>query len=170
MRKRWLGYVGTLLIVVGVVLVLNSFSGITGFVVLEDFGREVSGILGFVLVLGGVGMLMARAHHDRYHSRIAARVYEMLARHDAYGHHTENASVLEGSVAKKFDRRDVDNVVRSEIAAGRLVLDKSTTAVSISTSPEKLVEIEDLYGRLINPAVLERVDQLRHGHLPAGVR
>jgi len=54
MKKRGLQILGVLLIIVGGVLILNSFSGITGFVVFGETGQKVGGAVGALLVLGGV--------------------------------------------------------------------------------------------------------------------
>ena len=50
---------GAILILTGIVLILNSFSGITGFVVAESLGKSVSSILGLVFVIGGVLVFMS---------------------------------------------------------------------------------------------------------------
>jgi putative component of toxin-antitoxin plasmid stabilization module len=42
------------LIFIGAVLILNSLSGITGFVIAEAIGTGISGIIGLALVIGGV--------------------------------------------------------------------------------------------------------------------
>lgn len=75
MKKRWFKSIGILLIVVGGVLILNSFSGITGLVVLEDVGRDVSGILGVVLVLAGLAVFVIA---DVKHRRVLREIDESL--------------------------------------------------------------------------------------------
>lgn len=52
MEKRKI--IGTTLILIGFLFILNSFPGITGFAVAESVGNGVSGILGLVFVVGGV--------------------------------------------------------------------------------------------------------------------
>ena len=51
MEKRKI--LGAILILIGFVLILNSFSGMTGFAVADSIGKGVSSILGFVFVIGG---------------------------------------------------------------------------------------------------------------------
>jgi|GEM_PF-5444994 hypothetical protein len=50
---------GCFLIVIGVVLILESFVGITGFVVGGVGGVDFVSVLGFVFVVGGVGLMVA---------------------------------------------------------------------------------------------------------------
>lgn len=50
--------IGIILIIVGFVFVLNSFSGITGFVIAESVGKGISGVLGLVLIIGGALIFM----------------------------------------------------------------------------------------------------------------
>ncbi len=54
MKLHTFKILGIILFLVGCIFILNSFSGITGFVVAESVGKGVSGILGLVLVIGGV--------------------------------------------------------------------------------------------------------------------
>jgi|SRR3989338_2747055 len=172
MKKGFYSVLGILLVVAGAVLLLNSFSGLTGFVVLEDVNKNVSGVLGIVLVLGGIGVLMARAHHNRFYSEIAARIYDGLGTRNAYGHKTEQISVTESRIAAHgpFRKGDVENVISKEIESGRLVLDKSRQAVSISTNPERIEEIVDNYGGMMKDTVVDRLKELEERRLPAGVR
>ena len=58
MQKKKIISLGS--IVIGIIILLNSFSGITGFIVLEDVGKTASSILGIVLVISGILLLMAR--------------------------------------------------------------------------------------------------------------
>ena len=50
MKKRLLGGI---FILIGAVLILNSLSGITGFVVIEDVKSNTGGIFGIVLLIAG---------------------------------------------------------------------------------------------------------------------
>jgi hypothetical protein len=58
MKIRYHKIAGAILFLIGIVLIFNSFSGITGFVVLENIGKGVSSIFGLVFVLGGLALLM----------------------------------------------------------------------------------------------------------------
>lgn len=46
-------------ILIGIFFILNSFSGMTGFVIAESVGKGISGILGLVLIIGGVLVFMS---------------------------------------------------------------------------------------------------------------
>ncbi len=46
--------IGSILAFIGIVLILNSFSGITGFVIIENINKNVSGIFGFAFFVAGV--------------------------------------------------------------------------------------------------------------------
>ena len=58
--------IGGLCFLFGAVFLMNSFSGITGFVVLENAKADVSSILGIALVIGGLLMFMAGKSRDKY--------------------------------------------------------------------------------------------------------
>ncbi len=122
MTSKFWKYFGIFFIILGAVLLFNSFSGITGFVVFEDVKKEVSGILGAVFVIAGIGILTSRTHHVRFHDEIAARLYEILGTRNAYGHKTEEISVMESRIAAhgSFDKREVKNVIKREIESGKL--------------------------------------------------
>lgn len=54
MKERVIKSIWILLIVVGVLLLLNSFSGITGFVVSENLQGGLSIVWGLVFIVGGI--------------------------------------------------------------------------------------------------------------------
>lgn len=172
MRKDFWRYFGFLLMVVGIVLLFNSFSGITGLVIFENIKKEAGGILGVVFVIGGIGILMSRARYSRAYNEIAARVYESLGTRNAYGHKTEQISVTESRIAahSPFDKREVHSIIKREIDSGRLVLDKSGNAISISTNPQRLEEIIKYCGPKMKDTVVDRLRDLESGRLPLGVR
>lgn len=171
-KNKGLEFFGFLLVALGTFLLLNSFSGITGLAVVEEIGRTVSSVFGAILFIAGVGILMARAHHNLHYGFVAARVYESLGNRNSYGHKTEQISVVESRIAAHYnlDKRTVGNVIEEEIGSGRLVLDKSGRAVSISTRPEKLSEVVERFGSRIKDTVVERLNELKGRRLPAGVR
>ena len=59
MKKRVVRIIGFVFLVFGIILLLNSFSGITGYVIFKDVGKGVGSILGLVFVIGGLVLLMA---------------------------------------------------------------------------------------------------------------
>ncbi|MBU0760295.1 MAG: hypothetical protein KJ600_03980 [Nanoarchaeota archaeon] len=61
MKKRFVKILGILLIVIGIVVLLDTFTGITGLVVLEDIGRTAGSVIGIVFVLVGVLVFMSGA-------------------------------------------------------------------------------------------------------------
>lgn len=56
--------IGALMFFIGTILILNSFSGITGFVVAESIGKGISSILGFALIVGGI-LFMAEGREEK---------------------------------------------------------------------------------------------------------
>lgn len=58
MEKRRLKILGAISILIGTFFVLNASSGITGFAIANSVGKNVSGILGLMLVVGGVILFM----------------------------------------------------------------------------------------------------------------
>lgn len=69
---------GLTLITTGILIVLSSFSGITGFAVFEGVGKNVGSIVGIVLVVVG-GILMLVSHfHIVSHTYYMRRVNELI--------------------------------------------------------------------------------------------
>ena len=65
MQKR--GYLGICFQIIGGILLLNAGQGITGWVVAEELSVSVSGILGLVFLLGGLGLtLWQHRTYDSY--------------------------------------------------------------------------------------------------------
>ncbi|MFH1802047.1 MAG: hypothetical protein ABH864_01190 [archaeon] len=91
---------------------------------------------------------------------------------NAYGHKTEQISVTESRIAAHtpFSKGEVRHVIEGEINGGRLLLDKSGHAISITTKPGKVQEIEQRYGRKMKYTVVDRLHDLEERHLPMGVR
>jgi len=58
MRIRLKKVAGIVLIFVGFLLILNSFSGITGFVISENLEKETGSIFGFILIISGISLLL----------------------------------------------------------------------------------------------------------------
>lgn len=56
-KKRWLGLA---LFVVGIIFILDSNVGITGFVVAETASVGIGTLIGLAFVIGGIGLLMSR--------------------------------------------------------------------------------------------------------------
>jgi len=63
MEKRKI--IGVVLFLIGAILILNSFSSITGFAVAESIGTSISSILGLVLVVGGIVIFMSRGKEKK---------------------------------------------------------------------------------------------------------
>ncbi len=59
MNKRVFVIEGLSFLFIGLVFLLNSFSSITGAVVLENVGVDVSGLLGLVFVIAGLVVMIA---------------------------------------------------------------------------------------------------------------
>lgn len=59
MKKRVFIIEGLAFLLIGLVFLLNSFSSITGAVVLENANVNVSGLLGLVFVIVGIAVMMA---------------------------------------------------------------------------------------------------------------
>ena len=56
---------GVILILIGIILILNSLSGITGFVISESIGTSVSGIIGLAFIIGGVFFLFLSSRKQK---------------------------------------------------------------------------------------------------------
>ncbi|MBU2562184.1 MAG: hypothetical protein KKF68_00810 [Nanoarchaeota archaeon] len=52
---------GIILIVSGIALILNSFSGITGFFIVEDINKDFGSFLGLILLLQGIFLYLVGA-------------------------------------------------------------------------------------------------------------
>jgi len=55
---------GIVLIILGGVILLNAFSGLTGYVVFEGVKNQTSYLIGVVLFVGGIVLLMARKKRE----------------------------------------------------------------------------------------------------------
>ena len=66
--------IGILLIVSGIVLILSSFSGITGFAIGEGNSGKIISIIGLVLVAGGLALLVTK--QDRELKELSSLVEE----------------------------------------------------------------------------------------------
>jgi len=77
MKKRTFKFIsGVFLILVGVFLIFNSFSGITGFVIFENT-KNVRGILGLVFIVVGAVLFITRGEEEkRYRVEAIMKDYE----------------------------------------------------------------------------------------------
>jgi len=57
MKTRVLRFVGFVSLVVGLILILNSFSRVTGFTIIDSIGEETSSIAGIILFIAGILLL-----------------------------------------------------------------------------------------------------------------
>lgn len=58
MNRGIVGYIGIFLTLAGFVFILNSISGITGYVITEDISLGESSIYGFIIVVGGLVLFL----------------------------------------------------------------------------------------------------------------
>jgi hypothetical protein len=59
--KRVLGYVA---VVIGVVMMLNTFSGITGFVAFNEEGGAIGSVIAVLLIISGIVLVMTGRDND----------------------------------------------------------------------------------------------------------
>lgn len=57
--------IGIILFLIGAILIFNSFSGMTGFVVSNLVGKGISSILGFGFIIGGGILLILESRLER---------------------------------------------------------------------------------------------------------
>ena len=57
MKTRVLRFVGFVSIFIGLILIFNSFSRITGFTIIESIEEEMSSIIGIILFIAGILLL-----------------------------------------------------------------------------------------------------------------
>ena len=65
MREKFRIGVGIFSLLIGIFLVLDSFSGITGHVVSEQTGRGIGSVLGLVFIIGGLLLLALEVQERR---------------------------------------------------------------------------------------------------------
>jgi len=75
-KKRTINILGAVFIIIGVVAFLNSYFSITGYVVLEDVGTNVSYFMSLAFVLIGIALLMTARGWDRYRVGLVVKEYE----------------------------------------------------------------------------------------------
>ena len=61
---NWKKSLGAVSFLVGIVLILNAGSGITGFVIAEGVGVGVSFFIGLVFLIGGLGLMISRGEYN----------------------------------------------------------------------------------------------------------
>lgn len=170
MKKKILWIFGFLFILFGISLLLNSFQGITGFVISEDVSVEVGGVIGFTFMLVGIFLILSVRIDERKYHDVASRIYQTLGSKGAYGHHTENIEDIERWVSGgNISKKDIKSVLKSEIYARRLNYDDKG-GISITRNREKLEEILGYYGENIRDEVRKRLEELSRGRTPLGVR
>ena len=77
MKKILQSILGILFIFTGIVLILNSFSGITGFVVFENISKNTGSIFGIVFIVVGALLFVIRGEEQRkYRAEELLRAYE----------------------------------------------------------------------------------------------
>ena len=167
-RKKLLIFIGIGYLLLGIIVVLASFRGITGFIIAENLSGDIGKILGIVFFVIGILVLMNSRSYKEY-DNIAKKIYEKLGERNAYGHHVENIDYIERFVAGgNISKSDVNKVIMEEVSSGRLDKDRST--ISISMNRDRLREVLENYGGRIKKSVRERLEELAIGRTPVGVR
>jgi len=105
MRKG--AVLGIIFLILGVFFLINSFSGITGFVIVEDFGRGISGILGVVFVLVGILLFSAGNYGQEAYRKRESKLREIL------GEKFEQLSDTLKIAYNKSYRRYLEKMMRS---------------------------------------------------------
>ena len=172
MNKKLL--IGIACIVIGLILLTIGYS-ITGAVI--GFSEKAPfGLIGLLVITGGVVLVfMARKvrYRDQRYNLIATRVYEILAKRGARGHHTERIPELERKISREkgiISARDVEKVIKIERENGRLRDGEYASSVSLPGSREAIDEIIEAYGSNLDETTIGRLEQLRDEHKMEGVR
>ena len=76
MKKRVLKIFGILSFFIGIIFILNTFSGITGFSILEGLSSGISSIIGLVFIAVGIVLMSASAWWDKYRVSLVIHEYE----------------------------------------------------------------------------------------------
>lgn len=171
MKKRVMKYLGLFFLVIGFIFILNSFFGITGYAIIEDASKGTSSILGYVFIVIGTVLFLARRRVD--YNIVASKVYERLAIRGAYGHHTETIDNLTKWVSGgRITPIDVKGAIESEIKAERLYPDVKSKgrSVSLPLTTNKLEEIIRNYGSNFPKEVQDRFRDLINKKQMEGVR
>jgi hypothetical protein len=74
--ERGLKILSYMVILAGALLILNAFSGLTGFVVSEAIGINVSSILGVILFIGGIILLQYAHQYPQSFESVLANLIE----------------------------------------------------------------------------------------------
>ena len=65
MKKRDLKFTGIILVILGVIILVNSYTTITGLTILNETTKTTISILGIMFVVGGILLLMTRGGKGR---------------------------------------------------------------------------------------------------------
>ncbi len=162
--KSW----GIFLFLLGSFILLDSFSGITGYAVAEQVGKITSSIFGLIFILGGLGMFLSGGKINTY-NKIVGGLYTTLATKSAYGHHTEKIKDVTNTLEKYGPQKIVKKVIKKQIKSGYLnsIEDDS---VSLTMDTNKLEEIIKNHGKKISDEALKRIIELKEKKAMSGVR
>ena len=80
MREKFRIGIGTLSLLIGVFLILDSFSGITGNVVSEQTGRGIGSFLGLVFIVGGLLLFALEIQERRKEGGLEKNLAQEIAR------------------------------------------------------------------------------------------
>ncbi len=102
---------GVLSFVIGIIFLIHSFSGITGFIIHEELNKNTSSILGAVFILIGIILLSARRDYEYgLRSRDSLRIHNEEAHYAAREtfrrqyHHNPNKEELKKFIRKYHER------------------------------------------------------------------
>lgn len=149
MNKKIFRIAGAFIALIGIVLILNASSGITGFTILEGIGKTAGYIIGLVLILGGIlfymggrmseeaGLSKKLKVYDLSHGSKEAKPNEVYVLEDGYG----NRITLGGlrrqitEYERDPDGAELKKILREEYSAGlqELALDEEEQKRKIAT-------------------------------------
>ena len=156
---------------------LNLTGGAVGPAIVAPMQNSIIGLLS--LTTSAILLTIAKYQEEEdkliknpMYRRIAGMVYNSMVTQAAYGHHTTEIDDMERRVVEKLTsikRKTVRDVIDHEIELGHINKHHGTS-ISITMERSKLEDIIKNYSDNIKENVKARIEDLKKGKIPAGVR
>lgn len=83
MKKGFAYVLSAFLVVCGMLLILNSFSGITGYSIFNDINRTAGSIVGIAFVIGGLALFVHERTYDSGINTYLRNVFDIIDSYEA---------------------------------------------------------------------------------------
>ena len=136
MVKKIMGVLGIFSFLLGAIFSINSFSGITGFVIVKEAGRNVSSILGIAFIV--VGLILFNLE-TRVQEEISYEEYGKVIMNQLYENFpTKNKDTY------RMERQEFEERKKESPSDARRYLKKRAEEISSNPDIERIDEIKEM--------------------------